>query len=118
MLLSILRLLIVDAYVFYRPVSAKMLTRHTGKNGSVLLYLLRYLLTNKNYLVNTADLCAVAAFQPAMLGQFDGLSIMTLSCWLQARFIKKWQSTMPCRYSMLYHIRLYRPVLPRLLEGR
>lgn len=78
MLLSILRLLLVDAYVFYRPVSAKVLIRHTGKNGSVLLYLLRYLLTNKNYLVNTAGLCAVAAFLPAMLGQFEGLSIMPL----------------------------------------
>lgn len=78
LLLSVLRLLLVDAYVFYRPVSAKLLIRHTGETGSVLLYLLRYLLTNKNYLVNTAGLCAVAAFLPVMLGQFEGLSIMPL----------------------------------------
>ncbi len=74
--LSILRLLLVDAHVFYRPVSAKLLIRHTGKTGSVLLYLLRYLLTNKNYFLNTAALCAVAAFLPALPGQFEGLSVM------------------------------------------
>ena len=57
--LSLLRLLTADAYAFYHPASAKLLTRRTKGTGSVLLYLLRYLVTNKNYLMNTAGLCVV-----------------------------------------------------------
>lgn len=72
------KLLPVDVYVFYRPVSAKLLIRRAGKNGSMLLYFLRYLLTNKNYLLNTAALCLIAAFLPALLGQFAGGRVMPL----------------------------------------
>ena len=60
LLLSALRLLKVDAYVFYNPGSAKPLIRHTKGTGSILLYMLRYLFTNKNYLLNTAGLCVIA----------------------------------------------------------
>ncbi len=78
LLLSFWGLLMVDAYVFYHPVSAKLLIRRTKETGSILLYLLRYLITNKNYLLNTAGLCAVAAFLPALTGQFEGLNVMPL----------------------------------------
>ena len=76
--LSILCLLTEDAYGFYRPASAKQLIKHTKGTGSILLYLLRYLITNKNYLLNTAGLCLIAAFLPLVLGQFEGLYVMPL----------------------------------------
>ena len=76
--LSLLRLLTADAYAFYRPASAKLLTRRTKGTGSVLLYLLRYLVTNKNYLMNTAGLCVVGGILPMILGQFEGLNVMPL----------------------------------------
>ena len=78
LLLSTLRLLMTDAYVFYRPVPAKLLIKRTGGAGSVLLYLLRYLITNKNYLLNTAGLCVIAVVMPLILGQFKGLNVMPL----------------------------------------
>ena len=76
--LSVLRLMTTDAYVFYRPVSAKPLTRRTGGTGSLFLYLLRYLITNKNYLMNTAGLCVAGCILPVLLGQFEGLNVMPL----------------------------------------
>lgn len=76
--LSVLRLLTEDAYVFYRPASARQLIKHTKGTGSIFLYLLRYLITNKNYLLNTAGLCLIAAFLPLILGQFEGLYVMPL----------------------------------------
>ncbi|MDE7323051.1 MAG: hypothetical protein K2N73_10080 [Lachnospiraceae bacterium] len=76
--LSLLRLLMTDAYAFYRPASAKLLTRRTKGTGSVLLYLLRYLVTNKNYLMNTAGLCMVGGILPMISGQFEGLNVMPL----------------------------------------
>ncbi len=42
----------------------------------LFLYLLRYLITNKNYLLNTAGLCAAACVLPLILGQFEGLEVM------------------------------------------
>ena len=76
--LSFLRLLTADAYVFYRPASAKLLTRRTKGTGSILLYLLRYLKTNKNYLMNTAGLCVVGGILPMILGQSEGVNVMPL----------------------------------------
>lgn len=78
MLISFLRLLKVDAYVFYHPVSAKLLIKHTKGTGSIFLYLLRYLITNKNYLFNTAGLCVIAGVMPFILGQFEGVNVMPL----------------------------------------
>ena len=78
LLLSTLRLLMTDAYVFYRPVSAKLLIKHTQECGNIFLYLLRYLITNKNYFLNTAGLCVIAVFLPLMFGQFKGLNVMPL----------------------------------------
>ncbi len=77
-LFSFLWLLKTDAYVFYRPVSAKLLIRHTKGTGSIVLYLLRYLITNKNYLLNTAGLCLIACVMSSILGQFEGVNVMPL----------------------------------------
>ncbi|MDE7203874.1 MAG: hypothetical protein K2O91_18725 [Lachnospiraceae bacterium] len=76
--LSFLRLLMADAYVFYRPASAKHLIRHTKGTGSILLYLLRYLMTNKHYLMNTVGLCVVGGILPMISEQFEGLNVMPL----------------------------------------
>ena len=76
--LSFLRLLIADAYVFYCPASAKLLTRRAKGTGSVLLYLLRYLITNKNYLMNTAGLCVLGGILPMILGQPEGVNVMPM----------------------------------------
>ena len=78
MLISFLRLLKADAYVFYHPVSAKLLIKHTKGTGSIFLYLLRYLITNKNYLLNIAGLCVIAGVMPFLLGQFEGVNVMPL----------------------------------------
>lgn len=76
--LAIGYILLADAYTFYQPVLAKAVMKHYGKQGSVFVYLLRYLLTNKNYLVNTVGLWAIACFLPFLLGQYQGLNIMSL----------------------------------------
>lgn len=76
--LSCLILLTVDAYVFYRPVSAKPLIRRTKGTGSILLYLLRYLIMNKNYLMNTAGLCVIGGVLPMILGKFEDFYVMPL----------------------------------------
>lgn len=78
LLLSFLRLLTTDAYVFYRPASAKLLIRHTKGTGSIFLYLLRYLVTNKNYLMNTIGLCVVGGILPMILGKFEELYVIPL----------------------------------------
>ncbi len=76
--ISVFCLFAEDAYGFYRPASAKQLIKHTKGTGSIFLYLLRYLITNRNYLLNTAGLCLIAAFLPLILGQFEGLYVMPL----------------------------------------
>ncbi|XCP84484.1 hypothetical protein ABXS75_15690 [Roseburia hominis] len=71
-------LLATDVYTFYRPAPAKKLISRSRGSGNVLLYLLRYLFTNKSYLVNTVGLWAIACFLPLMLGQLEGLNAMPL----------------------------------------
>lgn len=78
LLVSTLLLLLTDAYVFYCPASAKLLVKRKHGTGSVLLYLLRYLVTNKNYLLNTAGLCVIAAVLLPMFGQFAEWNAMPL----------------------------------------
>lgn len=74
--LSILSLLTADAYVFYHSATAKLPLRRTKGKGSIFLYLLRYLITKKNYLMNTVGLCVVGGFLPILLGQFEGMNMM------------------------------------------
>lgn len=71
-------LLSVDAYVFYRPVSAKKLMSRAKGKGNVWLYLLRYLTSNRSYLGNTLVLWGIACFLPVLLGQLDGMDAMPL----------------------------------------
>jgi len=78
LLLSFLKLLMADAYVFYHPIPAKLLIRRTKGTGSILLYLLRYLITNKNYLLNTVGLCVIGGALPLILGQLEGLDVLPL----------------------------------------
>lgn len=77
-LISFVRLMKADAYIFYHPVPAKLLIKHTKGTGTIFLYLLRYLTTNKNYLMNTAGLCVIAGVMPFILGQFEGVNVMPL----------------------------------------
>ena len=77
-LISLFVLQRADAYVFCRPVPAKLLIKHTKGRGSIALYFLRYLMTNKSYLLNTAGLCALAGILPFLLGQFEGVNVMPL----------------------------------------
>lgn len=76
----------VDAYAFYNPGNAKTTFKSNGKRASFLLYIIRYLLANKNYMVNTAGLCVIACVLPVILSQlgdfngfFIGLAILSLN---------------------------------------
>ena len=73
-----LYLYFANAYEFYHSAAAKKSIRHTGHTGSVFKYLTRYLMENKNYLVNTVGLCAIACFLPLLFGQFQGLNMFPL----------------------------------------
>lgn len=68
----------IDAYVFYQPAASHGKKRYTGRKGWILCYLLRYITSNKNYLVNTAGLWLIAGFLPLMLGQFEGLNTLPM----------------------------------------
>ncbi len=73
-----LYLYFADAYDFYSAVPAKKSVRHTGRTGNVFIYLSRYLMANKNYLINTAGLCGVACFLPLLFGEFQGWNLFLL----------------------------------------
>lgn len=77
--ISVLILLFTNAYVFYNPIqSAKSIVKYRKHSGSIFVYLLRYLLTNKTYQINTVGLCIIAGFLPFILGQFEGINIMPM----------------------------------------
>lgn len=52
--------------------------RHIAHSGNILVYLVRYLMANKSYLINTIGLCAVACFLPLLFGEFNRLNILSL----------------------------------------
>lgn len=66
-LLAALRLAKTDAYVFLGGNVTKNRTVHSGRHALALRYLLRYLLSHKNYLLNTAILWCVACVLPLFL---------------------------------------------------
>lgn len=72
---AVLYLTFADAYDFYSADATKKTVRHTSQTGSVFIYFLRYLMTNKSYLINSAGLCAIACFLPKLLGEFHGLNL-------------------------------------------
>lgn len=67
-----------DAYQFYHPVQANVVVKHHSQKGSVFIYLFRYLMAHKNYLVNTVGLCVIACFLPGMFGSFKDLNMVPL----------------------------------------
>ncbi|MBR4084128.1 MAG: hypothetical protein IKK33_07575 [Lachnospiraceae bacterium] len=86
LLLAVVLLFIVDAYAFYCPNISKTILKSNGKRGSFFVYLLRYLLANKNYLINTAGLGVIACVLPMILNQLGdfnalpmGLAILSLN---------------------------------------
>ena len=56
-----------DAYVFYRSGHTRQVVKHKSGTASVFVYLLRYLTSNTNYLLNTIALCAFACVLPFIL---------------------------------------------------
>ena len=72
------KLFLKDAYAFYQPVKVKSILQRRQKQGNVFLYMMRYLCTNKNYLINTAGLCGVAILLPILLKQFEGLQVISI----------------------------------------
>ena len=73
-----LYLAFADAYDFYSAAVAKRTVRHKGRVGSVFVYLTRYLMANKSYLINTVGLCAIACFLPLLFGEFQGLNMFPI----------------------------------------
>lgn len=77
-LAAVLYLAFADAYDFYSASASKRAVQHTGHSGSVFVYLTRYLLANKSYLINTVGLCAIACFLPLLFGEFQGLNMFPI----------------------------------------
>ena len=75
---AVLYLAFADAYDFYSAGVAKKAVRHTGRTGNVFTYLLRYLMANKTYLINTAGLAAVAGFLPLLFGEVQGMNMFPI----------------------------------------
>lgn len=67
-----------DAYAFYNPGTARTVLKNSSKRGSFFIYALRYLWANKNYMVNTAGLCAVACVLPMVLNQLGSLNVLPI----------------------------------------
>lgn len=44
----------------------------------MFIYLTRYLMANKSYLINTVGLCAIACFLPLLFGEFQGLYVFPI----------------------------------------
>ncbi len=61
-----------DPFEFYLPLSTDGTVSHTRGRGSVLRYLLRYLRSNKSYLINTLALGVMACFFPLLLEEMEG----------------------------------------------
>ena len=78
MIAAALYLAFADAYDFYSAVVAKKAFRHTSHDGSVFVYLTRYLMSNKSYLVNTVGLCVIACFLPLLFGEFQELNMLPI----------------------------------------
>ena len=78
MIAAVLYLAFADAYDFYSAGVAKKAVRHTGRTGNVFTYLLRYLMANKTYLINTAGLAAVAGFLPLLFGEVQGMNMFPI----------------------------------------
>ena len=75
---AVLYLYYANAYDFYNAAITKKSVRYAGHTGNVFVYLVRYLMSNKNYCVNTVGLCAVACFLPQLFGEYQGLNVLPI----------------------------------------
>ena len=71
-----LRLGRTDAYAFYVQPEKRKGTVRVHSRPSVWRYLFRYLMSHKNYLVNTAAMWGVACVLPVLLGQMEARFIL------------------------------------------
>ena len=71
-----LRLGRTDAYAFYVQPERRRRTVKVHHRCSVWRYLFRYLMSHKNYLVNTAAMWGVACVLPVLLGQMEARFIL------------------------------------------
>ena len=71
-----LRLGRTDAYAFYVQPEKRKRTVSVHSRPSVWRYLFRYLMTHKNYLVNTAAMWGVACVLPVLFGQMEARFIL------------------------------------------
>lgn len=78
LLAAVLYLTFADAYDFYDAAVSKKTVWHTGHTGNVFVYLTRYLMANKSYLMNTAGLCGIACFLPLLFGELEGLHMFPM----------------------------------------
>jgi len=73
---SVIYLFFANAYGFCHAGTKKTKARYRNRKGSIFAYLMRYLMANKNYLINTVGLCIVACFLPFLLGEFENLNVL------------------------------------------
>ena len=74
-ILSFLLTLRADAYAFYRRPDSVVRIRGAHLSvGLVWRYLLRYMMSHKNYVVNTVTMWGVACVLPMFLGQIGGMA--------------------------------------------
>lgn len=76
--LAAICLIFIDPYIFYEDYSKKKKVCYSKKKGSILVYFIRYLQLNKNYMLNTIGLCVIACFLPFLFGQFEGINVMPI----------------------------------------
>lgn len=77
-LLALIFLKEADAYSFYQQTNTRHLTLKSTHHYSVWRYLLRYLMTHKNYLINTAAMWSVACVLPIFFRQMENLFVLPM----------------------------------------
>lgn len=75
---AVLYLYYADSYVFYNAAITKKAVRRISHTGNILSYLVRYLMVNTSYCINTLGLCGAACFLPLLLREFQGLNVLPL----------------------------------------
>lgn len=75
---AVIYLSFADAYAFFKCVSVKKSIRYKVNKGNMVVYLVRYIMTNKSYLMNTVGLCVIAFFMPLLFGKFNELKMLPL----------------------------------------
>lgn len=77
-IVAIIYLSFSDAYDFYYIAVGKKASCTTDRRGNVFFYLMRYLMANKSYLINTIGLCVVACFLPLLFSEFQELKMLPI----------------------------------------